>query len=154
MIIKSSAFKIFYFGWYLSKLDTDIKIINNYINVPDVTFNPNNKDWWVPLIQKLGVEKDFIYCYPNECSRENILDFLVKDLNNNNSLLNKLYSIKEYSNGTLPIDVYNQIHQSIEYIKNLPNEQILDSFSLILEQIQKDINSVIGNIAINTKYMY
>lgn len=154
MIIKSSAFKIFYLGWYLSKFDTEIKIINNYINVPDVTLNPNNIGWWMPLIEKLGVEKDFIYCYPKECTRENVLDFLVKDLDNHNSLLNKLYFIKEYSNGSLPIDVFNQIHQSIEYIKNLSNEQISDSFSLILEQIQKDINSVIGNIAINTKYMH
>lgn len=154
MISKGSAFKIFFFGWHLSKFETIIRNIKNYLENPVSTDNYNSIGWWLPLLEETNMKKDFIHRYPEEFSVENIIFFLIKDLNNSRSALSYLYTIREYTNGTLPLDIYNQLHKSIENIKELPDYQMRDSLSFIIEDIIRDINSVIGTLTIHTEYMH
>jgi uncharacterized alpha-E superfamily protein len=154
MISESTAFKIFYFGWHLAKFDTSIKKLQNYLNRPDSSCSPDELEWWLPLLEDLDMKKEYLFCYPVDFSRTRVLYFLTKDLNNPSSIISTLYSIREYSNGTLPLEVYNQTHRTIEDLKCIPDNELSESLPLILEDIARDIKSLIGTLALHTEYMH
>ncbi|WP_229717250.1 hypothetical protein [Paenibacillus aceti] len=153
---KSKAVKIFFLGWQASKISSDIDSIITYFIQNDLS-NYKNTDyqWWMLLLERLEVQKDWLS--NNIKDRSNsvaIKNFIVRDLSNPKSLLNSLYICKEFSSGTINIEVYNELHSAIEYLKNVSEEELDLNFIKILQNIKKYLNAVIGIISRDVPYMH
>ena len=131
---------------YIERAENVARFIGVNLNL--MLDSPIEEEQWFPLVGTTGDDKEFLKLYNNDASRENVIQFLVADTRNPNSIYSCLQKARENARTmreAISSEMWEQLNSFYLMVQNRMGQPLdLDSLYLLCRQIRMSSHLFVG----------